>query len=70
MVVHKCNKEVELQQIKDDVKYIRESIDRICLESKQNTEFRLESKGVIGAISFVSAVFGGLILWVMTKIWK
>jgi len=35
---------------------------------KANTEFRLKSKGVIGAIAFISTMVGGVILWVVTKL--
>jgi len=65
------------QSFKDFDKYNRERLDsihddfkEIKTEVKLNSEFRNKAKGIIGAVSFISAVFGGFILWGIDKLSK
>ena len=68
MVRHTCNKEHEITEIAADVKYLVKSMDEIKNDVKENTEFRIKANGIIGAVAFVASVFGGFIMWIITKI--
>ena len=36
-------------------------------EIQENTKFREQAKGIIGAISFVSIAIGGFLMWLIDK---
>ena len=70
MVSHKCNKEKEITEIQSDIKYIREKLEIISTELKENTKFRYQATGTISTISFIAGGLGAIIFWVADKIWK
>jgi len=43
--------------------------EHVLPDVKANTEFRQKAKGVIAVISFISAFFGGVVLWISKKLW-
>ena len=71
---HKCNKEVELAEMSKDIKQIIALLGSndtgMVGEVKKNTEFRIQAKGIIGMISFISAALGGMIMFLAGKLWK
>ncbi len=65
------------QKFDDFDKYNRERLDSIHKdfqeikeEVKLNSVFRYKAKGIIGAVSFISVVFGAFILWGIDKLSK
>jgi|18_taG_2_1085343.scaffolds.fasta_scaffold16501_2 hypothetical protein len=63
------SKDREIGEIHAGVTYIKESLDKLNGEVKENTKFRIQAKGVIGAVSFISAILGGFFLWIIKKVW-
>lgn len=69
VIKHICNKETEIAEINTGVKYLVKTMDEIKEEVKQNSEFRIRAKGVIGVVAFIASLFGGLIVWAINKVW-
>ena len=46
---------------------IDEKLDSIGVEVKLNSEFRIQSKTIIGVVAFIFTVFGASICWVVSK---
>ena len=61
------NKE-EWGELKSDVKHIINKLEEVCPDIKKNTEFRQQSKAIIGAFFVIITSFGGLIGYIWSKI--
>jgi hypothetical protein len=48
--------------------WIQREIVEMKADHKLNTEFRLQAKGIIGTVSFISTIFGALLIWALQKI--
>jgi 50S ribosomal subunit-associated GTPase HflX len=47
---------------------LKEDMREVKTENKQNTEFRQKAHGIVAFVGFVSAVFGGVVLWLASKL--
>jgi len=66
-LVHKCNKEKEIAEIRTDLKYLIKIVEDIKLSVKLNSEFRLKANGIIGGIAFICTIAGTCIMWLIIK---
>lgn len=53
----------KLDLIHDDIRAMKQEV-------KENTEFRLQAKGIIGVVAMFSSLVGGLVLFIIQKIWR
>lgn len=78
MATHRCNKEVEMgimtekiNNIEQDVKYIKESLDKFpeYLEQRYVTkyEFRPIKTVIYGFIGILAVAIVGFLIWVLQK---
>ena len=70
MTKHICTQEDKinkldnvLDEIKTDIALLLELKEDI----KKNSEFRIQSRSIIGFLAFIFAVFGAGIMWVVSK---
>ncbi len=70
MTKHICTQEDKinkldnvLDEIKTDIALLLELKEDI----KKNSEFRIQSRSIIGFLAFIFAVFGAGIMWVVNK---
>ncbi len=70
MAKHVCYQEDKINKLDDVLDEIKKDI-ALLLELKddikRNSEFRIQSKSIIGFISFIFAVFGAGIMWLISK---
>lgn len=59
-----------LDLILEQLNHIRADLLEIKADHKLNTEFRIQSKGIIGFVAFISTVFGAALVWLISKINK
>jgi len=48
---------------------IHEDVKAVKAECAENTKFRLQAKGIIGAVAFVATTIGAFVVWLADKIW-
>jgi len=81
MAKHTCYKEVDLAEMKTDLKYlvkISEERQKSDIEYKKSMELRVDSleqyknkaSGAIAVIASIGAFLGGLAMWILNKVWK
>jgi len=61
-----------VDEIKNDVKKnteFRQKVADVVVEIRQNSEFRNQAKGILGFFTVIAGVIGGVIVWLMNKIW-
>ena len=78
MADHKCIEKERLDRFDARIEKIFDKLDEIAIntaslpelkkEIKANSEFRLQAKGIIGGITFVSMLFGSFIVWAFSKL--
>lgn len=66
-MTHKCNKEVDLQKMKDDIGYIRKSLagngeQGLINDCRENTNFRLKSQAQLDMIKWLVGLSSGALI--------
>jgi hypothetical protein len=76
MAKHYCNKEKELGEMGKDIKYIKEAVDDLKSEFKDektqrqlNTDYRNKTIGIVLFIGTMASVIGSAIVWILSKFW-
>ena len=77
-MVHKCSQQEKFLQIDDKFSRLDSKLDSIEAklavlvdlkdDIKKNSEFRIQSKSVVGFLAFIFTIIGGLIFWLFSKI--
>ncbi|GAG57086.1 unnamed protein product [marine sediment metagenome] len=71
MAAHKCLQVDKIQRMEDKFDSIEEKLAVLVDlkdDIKANSEFRIQSKGVIGFVAFLFTAFGAGIFWLFSLI--
>ena len=78
MAKHDCIQKERMDRFDSRIEKIFEKLDEIVIntaslpelkqEIKANSEFRLQAKGIIGGITFLSMLLGSFIVWAFSKL--
>lgn len=63
-------RKITLNVLAEKIDSIHDSLMEIKNDVKENTKFRLQAKGFIGAVVTISGLVGGFVFWLLNKIWK
>ena len=67
---HECVQKEKISKLDDKLDSIESKLAvlvELKADIKSNSEFRIQAKTIVGAISFFFMVLGGLIVWAVTK---
>jgi len=59
----------KINSLHEKVDSIKEELNPLKAEVRMNTEFRVGFKSVVSTVSFFSAAFGGILMWLINKLW-
>lgn len=68
VIIEKLNNlSTKIENVHQDLKL---EMQELKVESRANTEFRLQAKGMVTVVAAVASFVGGLIMLAVSKIWK
>lgn len=59
----------KIDALNEKLDLFKEELQEVKIECKSNTEFRQKATGVTAVVGFFGAVFGGVAVWLLNKLW-